>query len=454
VATTDYIGQGDTGYPDLEKPAVGSATGVLIGNPPRPREMDELHYISSLVCEKLKPSLGASCTKEVNPEAYFDSWTGKPSDTRAGNTPMHQFGRWLMFWKSPGKPLAPGELRAQLQNRRIWTLSLEKSNLTLKLVRHSSDTEKERADKFGGLPDAQLGAARSTTLDFDHKFIATWAGQSVDFFASDELRYAQKATRQSPAPTVFDLTNNTLAFEAGTDVHHGKQLPRPSFLASVRFETQPATPFTTFPVGTGLKVDLHRRESLMAKIGGRWQNRKSRIEFGYQTGAEFDSIRQFVFNAGTINEVTCIPSAGQTVNQCVKANLAKITTASPVRVDSNDLKFRHGLFLKFHWEVPLPVASKLSYVMDNQGDLFFNHRVFLPGGDNSTDTRYRDIWTHSLPIPIFPNLTLEPKLEMFFFENKGDGHKFWNLQNSISINYSFTRSSGNKWKDVLRYKPK
>ena len=109
--------------------------------------------------------------------------------------------------------------------------------------------------------------------------------------------------------------------------------------------------------------------------------------------------------------------------------------------------FQNGLFLNFRLNVPLPLSNSLTYTMENRGEFFFNKR-----GNVSVDTKFQDDWIHSLTVPLFGNFSLVPKFEVFFYENKVDGHLFYAIQPSLTLQYAFDWHSGLPWWKSMLYK--
>jgi len=98
--------------------------------------------------------------------------------------------------------------------------------------------------------------------------------------------------------------------------------------------------------------------------------------------------------------------------------------------------------------VPLPLGVGFAYVIENRGDLFFNRTRAL---DLPVDTRYLDVWTHSLAVPLLGNLSLVPKREFLFYRNKRDGNSLRSMQTSVGLQYRFEWRRGLPWGQALRY---
>lgn len=448
VATSDYIGLGDTGFPELAQPAVG--------DPQSPRDFNTLLYLSSLICKQIKDSnsMDTPCENPVIAEFYFDPLGQEPTDLRPRITNLGRLIGWALHRnlqpKSQPALLTVSELiERERQDSPLLQVALEKASFGFSSSRHRFG-EEGRVQRFAGLSIPQLTARRSHSWDFDEKVKITRAGKYTDLYAIEELRYFADVTRQESGPTLTNQKMNLFAMEGGTYLHWTKNLPRLVFLLGPRYETQIAKPISVFKLQSGNSLVFRpgRSESLILKLGPRFEDRKSWIEGGYEFGQQFNAITQFVFNPDSADEVICVPTAKRSIQACItedgKSPSPKITSESALRID-REARFRHGLFLNFKLVVPL--HPKLSYIIENQGEFFLTRP-----GDNSTDTRYLDIFKQTLSIPLIGNLYFEPKFELFLYQNKVDRQSFWQTQTSFTVNYKFNWFKGNNWRDILRYK--
>src|SRR5439155_5794096 len=73
-----------------------------------------------------------------------------------------------------------------------------------------------------------------------------------------------------------------------------------------------------------------RTTDWLPRIGGRYENRKSWFEFGYEQGPEFNGIRAFNFTTVANGLISCMPTAEQSLQSCVNANKGLITPSSRV----------------------------------------------------------------------------------------------------------------------------
>ena len=408
LAVTDYLALGDTGYPELQQPAVP--------RPMRPREFKTLSRLSSLLCHAVASSPGpAGCgDKTFDASGYFDPTTDQPSDTAAGFTPRQRLLRWPSHGlKRPTPYASANALEYATQMRPVWSVTLDRLEGAYSLYRHNSRTEAELASKFAGVPVPQVTSPASTSLSSSARLRIRRAGRYTDLFGLAEESYARQFTRQADNAYLKDQKANLLAFEGGFNPRlwpFRKQAPDVKGILSLRFETQLADPIILFRLASGpVRRATTRTADVFGKLGARFQNSRSWLEGGYQRGWRF-APETYFFS------------------------------------DDRQQRLQHGAFLNFRIQVPLPVGEGRAYVMENRGDLFFNRATDFP-----VDTRYLDLWTHYLVVPLVGNLSLVPKLEFLFYQNKVLGNSMRGMQTSVGLQYRFEWRQGLPWLKVLRY---
>jgi hypothetical protein len=334
---------------------------------------------------------------------------------------------------------------------------------------HNHGTESNLANLFGGITSVPMvSAANSSTTTLDASLRLQRSSQHLEIFEQNDATYTRQLTRQNDANNTDLATQpkNQMSFESGVLLRlfpHTKEIPGLKELVSARVETQVADPLTNFKLAAGgvLPFVGDRTQTLLGKYGLRFDNQKSWIEAGYQAGELISSPAQFVFNPSTPFAVTCSatnakqpPQTPQTPQSqlplatCVKNNSkagGPITASSRVAEVTRN-HFVHGLFLNFKMNMPLPGNDKLTYVMENKGQLFFNR-----GNDVSVETRLVEDWTHSLIVPLFGNLSFVPKVELIAFQNKVDHNFFWTYQPSLTLQYSLDWHNGLSWRRALQY---
>jgi hypothetical protein len=93
---------------------------------------------------------------------------------------------------------------------------------------------------------------------------------------------------------------------------------------------------------------------------------------------------------------------------------------------------QRGIFLNFSFNIPLPATTKVSYLLENKGDLFANLRNDLP-----TDARYFDELSNSLLIAAFGNLSVKPEVDFYTYKARITGYEIHTWQTMVSLSYSF-----------------
>jgi hypothetical protein len=102
--------------------------------------------------------------------------------------------------------------------------------------------------------------------------------------------------------------------------------------------------------------------------------------------------------------------------------------------------------LNFSFNVPLPFTTKVSYLLENKGDMFANLRNDLP-----TDTRYFDELSSSLLIAVMGNLSIKPEVDFYVYRARVTGYEIHTWQSMLSLNYSFDWRSGMPFGRTLLY---
>lgn len=469
VATSDYVGLGDTGYSDL--------LTTPVGRPITPADIKSVQYVSGLICREMALANqwkgNEIChAKDIDTTDYFADLQQFPFDTTPGFTPLRHLISWAKIHKRRPALYSSNKvdtLEQSFQQRPVWILSLSKLAAGFTMNQHNNGTEANVANLFGGITNVPvLSAANSNTTSLDASLGFQRNSQHLELFEQNDASYSRQLTRQNDPNNTDQASQlkNQMSFEGGVRPRlypRTKEIPALKGLISLRLETQFSDPLTNFKLDAGgvLPFVGDRTETLLGKYGLRLDNQKSYIEAGYQAGGLISSPVQFVFNSGTATEVTCsatnasqppptvqTPQSQLPLPTCVKNNSGSggLITASSNVVEITRNHFVHGLFLNFKMNMPLPGHDKLTYVMENKGQLFFNR-----GNDVSVETRLYEDWTHSLVVPLFGNFSFVPKVEIFAFQNKVDGHFFWTYQPTLSLQYSLDWHTGLGWKRALQY---
>jgi hypothetical protein len=454
VATTDFVGLGDTGYPAFRQVPVPPATRV--------RDYERLEEISALVCRDLIrgiPGSGAgpeSCRPTIDTTSYFDEIKLRPNPQAVSAGTLERFREWLgRNWANRGRyPRPPDAVEAAAQDRRVLSLRLDRANIGFRRNYHSL-SEAEQRERFSGVQASQPTAPERIEATADWLLRLTYGGRHADLFMQTDAAYQASAIRQTftsstPQGTVsiepFQLSQprNLGGAEGGATWHiiplNQKSSAGLRLLTSVRFETELAPPLVAFQARDGfLSRPLPRRNALFGKAGLRFDGRQSWLETGIQSGP-FNQITSL-----TLGTLTCAPG---NIAACVAPPGAELPGVADL--DTRPLavqtlrRNQSGVFLNAR--IHLPLWNRLDYTIDNSGALFFN-----ASGDSPADTRYLEVMTHAITIPIVGNLSIAPRVDVFFFQNKVAGWRIRGYQTSITAHYRFDWHTGLRFRSALKY---
>jgi hypothetical protein len=171
---------------------------------------------------------------------------------------------------------------------------------------------------------------------------------------------------------------------------------------------------------------------------------------------------------GVANPVACVPAPGPQLS-CTGGTLpAKDPNGNPLSVgiakdidltysilpskDATTDYLTRGLYLNFNFKFPLWSKKDAAggeqswyFILTNKGDLYGNS----PRNDTSTQTRYLDKFTTAFSLPLYGKLTLTPKVEFLFYENKVAHQKFRSATPALALSYSFNYRKGmNFWRSL------
>jgi hypothetical protein len=448
VATSDYIGAGDTGYPDL----AAAALNPKIRPGQFPKEFDT---ISSLVCRRLfpeKPDAAKFCLHQLMRDDSLDRSTAKAAPPNKQPT----LGKRL--WKlEPFKwPPASGEpagtdnaLEQKAQHHPIWTLALR--NLSLGFSSLSNNlTDAQIAQKFAGVPTSGVTASKTHTVTVGLDTRLSRTSHRNEFFVAMGIDYKEQSTGDT-TPRIFQI-NNRLTGDAGfiDNTRGGRSQARVGITFTLHAEAPLQHPFTTFTLGTQdrIKIIQNRGVLLLPRIGLRWQNRSNSFEAGAQAGREIHALSGYRFiTQGSIIE--CLPNATETFAACIsrlsKPPITAITKDSTATAILKD-RPRAGFYWKFGLSIPL--GTKVKYQLTQDADFFFNFHQ-----DNATDTRYRDNSKHSLKFFIWPNFSIGPSLQLLLYQNKVKRDFLFQKQFGFEASFAFDLFNRREKRVQLEHKP-
>jgi hypothetical protein len=459
VATSDYAGLGDTGYPELISDAAG---GPLL-----PRDFKyvcPLHLVVDLARQTSGEDYDdPRCGEALTGEAYFDHLEGTPPDTRTDS-----YGRRLAVWlhpkrrhEDPWPKLTALETKSQL--RPEWFFSLSKTTLAFNAIRNNV-TEAERQDDFKGVTVPQVQSAKSSFVSVANQVNAGRSWSTVDLFGSYDLAHTRTGTGQKEAPRLLNYAENRLVFELGAFLHFKKRkFPRFGPQMTFRIETQLFRPRENIGLSDVEKTNLILRYSRtwnyqVPRVGLRVQGRDSQFQAGI-TLSSVQRVEAFVFQDPTTGLTqTCMldPRAEGFVPECVKTRSDPTQPTPPTITRNSQVSAELSRVKRRGWyataKLVLPSGAKVSYVSEHDFELLWpNEESDLP-----SMMYWRYLMTHGVRFKIFDNFTLTPKLETFFFKNQSgpnpnDQHFFRQLKWTADLNYSFDWFRGNPGR-VTRYK--
>jgi len=117
--------------------------------------------------------------------------------------------------------------------------------------------------------------------------------------------------------------------------------------------------------------------------------------------------------------------------------------ALPFSVDSGYPR-QSGYFMNARIDLPMP-WEQLTFFVENRGSLYLRRHI-----DRATDTRYLDVFTPTLRLPVWGNLSVSPRVDIFLFETK-PGWNIHGYQTTVTLDYSFDWHTGVGWKRALLY---
>jgi hypothetical protein len=442
VATSDFAALGDTGYPSLRE---------QVGRPLSPDNVKMLLHISALVCSQFKATemfARATCRSQVNLSNYFDEISATPLDTGQELTPAKNFLNWLTF-KMPPSPLgkAPA-LEKSVQERGRWNFVIENVSAGYSVNRHNAGTEKNLADRLSGIPVSGLTDAK--TSSFNTRFYAEASRTQRHFrlFFRQELDFQRRTTRLGDESIKPERPRNNLGLEAGVRVPLPLQslFGKVQLTASIRDDTQLKVPYSVFVLGNDkngkslgtLIIDGQRRSgTLVKKLGLRLEGRGKTFDFGFQSGTSHSVPSEYVFNPETPELLSCnVPTSrtGQSVANCIVLN-GSINSSTPYSMRFTN-RPANGIFWNVQLAAPLK-QERFTYTIETRGNLYFRSE-----NDSSIETYYLTMLSQSLRVPILGQLSLAPRLDLIFFENKVEKHSLTRIQSSVSLMYDFDWRSG------------
>lgn len=501
VAVTDYLAFGDTGYSDFLTPAVPPAFRLHDFRKLHPIANIVCQSIKQALLAAHPEFSSADCGAEALDSASYEDYSSlQPFDATSGYTAWRQFVAWAVpsFQYHRSFPLYAGTSHAEKvsQQKPRFSITLEKLDLSGSLNLHQKTLQPitppqgvqvssidQQTAKFAGNPISEVTAPDSSAIRFANRTRFRWSGRRLDLFALDDLTFAESKTQDTPTNPNYtrSLSSNALGIETGALVRlfpSLKQAGDLKLLVSERLDTEVSSPLLSLTlndpqVSTYLR-NLNRTYRALSKVGFRLENTNSWIEAGFEGGENFglpyqykfgsqvcpagagEDIHNAVYNSpplpinpayypGDQSLLDCVSyfsySAPPTTPALGAPYLAPLKNAaiyawSPLTIfDTNRREL--GAFVNFSLTVPLPFTTKMSYLVENKGDLFVNGR-----NDLATDIHYFDQLSNSLIIATRGNLSIKPEFDLFLYDGKVNGYKIHTYQAVLNLSYAFDWHSG------------
>ena len=337
IAISDYIGAGDTGYPDLASTALDAKR--------YPTEFpSRLESISSVVCRRLfsDDKGDPPCLPKLERRGYLDESNAQPVIAASGGGVGSKLLALVPF-RWPSKTSIPIGLRQAAQENAqrhpIWTLSLRNFSVGFNgLTKNLSDAD--IAAKFAGIPTPGVTAKKNSSINAQLDTRLSRTSHTNEFFAAFGADYKETSTGDV-APQIVQ-NNNRATADAGVirSLRGGRSQTRMGLASYLHTEAPLQKPFSTFALSgqNKLKITQDRNFLILPRVGLRWQHRANSFEGGIQVGRElnaFDGYR-LVTQGKTAG---CLPSSGETFAGCVNG-LIKAGTVTKDSVASAILDSR------------------------------------------------------------------------------------------------------------------
>lgn len=431
VATTDYIGAGDTGYPDLAAAALDPKTRAA-------QFPNLLEPISALVCRKLYPGdPDGHCLNDIQRDKYLDPIAvgPPPSPRRPGfGSRLGNLFPFKLAAKIENPKTTAEALDQKVQQRPIWMLSLRNLSLSFNGLNNNL-TDAEITRNFGAVKTSGVTAKYAQTIATGLDLRVTRSSHTGGPFVATTIDYKRQTTGDV-SPKISQI-NNRVTGEAGyiRNLRGGRSEKSMGMSLSLYSETQLQKPFTTFNLGTGdpLKIPQSRSLMLLPRAGLFWRN--GTMNFftgGMQVGQELRALLgyKFVTPSGTF---VCLPKVNETFADCIKT----LSTGSAPSITINSAasailgnRPRSGFYWKSAFTIPF--SPKMKYEFSDSGDFFFKFSQ-----DNATDTRYRDESKHSLKFVIWPSLSIGPTLRLLLYKNKVNNDFLFQKEFGFETTFAF-----------------
>ncbi len=436
VATTDYIGAGDTGYPDLVKTALNKRT--------LPVDFDgKLVPISGLVCRMLfnDPAEASKyCLGSLDGDKYLDHTTAKKLQPYKQPGFFKKVEKFFDSGWPDGATEATGTAKLAeqtIQRRDTWRFTLQNLSFGYKgLDNNMSDDEIK--EKFAGIQTSGVTATEKQSFNFAFNTRMSRSSHKRELFVEPRLEYEREYLGDDPGEFDINQLKNKASLEGGYVFWRrpGRAVPNFGANVSLYLETQIKHPFAVFSLvdKNKFRIDRERSYIVMPRAGFRWQAKANFWEIGVQAGKEFDAFDgyQFITN-GVV--VECRPNALQSFAKCIEENSDPAKGGS-ITIDSEKIPLeatrrRAGFYGKLGFSRPF--GPRLKYELDGTGDYF----IFNFPEDTTLDTRFRFDLKHRLSFVLWPSVSIGPVWDMLLYKNKINKDFLFQKQLGVELKVSF-----------------
>lgn len=438
VATTDYIGAGDTGYPDLAKAA---------RNPRRyPAAFPaKLIAISSLVCRKFfseEAQMNLHCFGPIESNSYLDTTTLRQIEPYPPEGRLRKIlASSSLSWPNgrEGSTSIADGLEHRVQRRSFRAFSLRNFSIGFKDL-DNNRTDENLDEKFAGVSTSGVSSKenRNITVSLDARF--SYFADKREFFIGTGIDYDREATGDPTKATGISLNTNRLFGDMGVVWWRqpGREFPNIGIVSSVRGETQLERPFSAFNLSTEaenqIRITQRRGLLLLGRLGVRWQNRSNSLEIGAQGGREMRALRGYRFENPGGTSFECLVNSAQTLGECITENSKPpdgLITASSIPSALLQARPRAGIY--WNQRFSFPILSNLKWEFTQDADFFFVNFA----RDTSIDTRFRFNSKNRLSFMIWKNFSIGPVLDLFMYQNKVNRNFLFQRSIGIETNISF-----------------
>ena len=500
IATTDFISAGDTGYSNLATPDVLPTYRV------RDFARKEVRPLAGLVCKHLAPYLTPApggpdlpCADMRLGEQYFDTTAQQPNDSTPG---LSTDQRWKGIWRTflpPRRPFPNSE--EYVQQHPFWTLKLENLDFSESgaFIKHFTRT----VPSLYGVSNPLINKNNTQSLGADYKARAIYDYQKGTNYILSDMTFSYSNT-VSYTPATLSVTNgppaltyNVVGFEGGGTVRLSRNknvtgvtprstpiLSRPSWLSfqyALRYEmelvdpvntevalTPPPNPQPGTQYVSNLTLKTPAINTIYGRLGLRAEDGDNYAEAGFEEIDSRNLLQSYTLAQPGGPTFYCFPGAGIAIG-CGTNNNAGNPNPGSVALMPSALNIvgpaklvvmpgvasylTPGAYFNFYWKIPLWSRQDANrtdqswyFTLTNKGDFYKR-----TASDTPTQTRYLDKFTPALSFPIWAGLSLTPKVDFIFYENKVNGFHYLAAQPSATLSYTFTRREGMSWRRALRY---